>query len=152
VIGNTGSTSRFPPCTWADRSPSVQVKVKHVPRSPWVGYAPPIARLSIRRRPGPVRAASVMNGEHAVARDVCGEELEVRAGFCKLSVTPWNSARVSSVVIQDAWVFGAKLHASACARARFHPKLGQPGSDSVQYCYKFFFFFFFQNQINSRKW
>jgi hypothetical protein len=96
--------------------------VKHVPRLPWVGYAPPIARLSICRRPGPVRAVSVMNGERAVARDVCGEELEVRDGFCKLSVTPRNSARVSSVVIQGARVFGAKLHASACARARFHPK------------------------------
>jgi hypothetical protein len=74
VIGNTGSTSRFPSCTWADRSQSVQAKVKLVPRSPWVGYSPPVARLSIRRRPGPVRAASVMNGERAAVRELFGEE------------------------------------------------------------------------------
>jgi hypothetical protein len=66
-----------------------------------------------------------MNGERAVARDVCGEELEVRGGFCKLSVTPRNSARVSSVVIQGARVFGAKLHVSAGARAWIHPWLGR---------------------------
>jgi hypothetical protein len=33
-----------------------------------------------------------MNGERTVARDVCGEELEVRGLFCKLSATPKNSA------------------------------------------------------------
>jgi hypothetical protein len=59
---------------WADRSQSVQAKVKLVPRSPWVGYAPLVARLSIRRRPGPVRAALVMNGECAAVRELFGEE------------------------------------------------------------------------------
>jgi hypothetical protein len=76
VNGNTGSTSRFPPCTWAGRPLSVQATVKLVPRSPWVGNAPPVARLSIRRRPEPVRAASVMNGERTMVRDLVGEETE----------------------------------------------------------------------------
>jgi hypothetical protein len=79
-----------------------------------------------------------------VARDVCGEELEVRGGFCKLSVTPRNSARVSSVVIQSARVFGAKLHASACARAWIHPWLGRFGPESAQHCSILSLFFFSQ--------
>jgi hypothetical protein len=77
MIGNTGLTSRFPPYPRADRSPSVQAKVKHVPRLPWVGYASPVARLSIHRWPGPVRASPGVNGERAMARGVFGEEIEV---------------------------------------------------------------------------
>jgi hypothetical protein len=82
VIGNTGSTSWFLPCTWAGRSLSVQATAKLVPRSPWVGYAPPVARLGIRRRPGPVRASSVMNGERVVVRDLFGEETQVEGPRC----------------------------------------------------------------------
>jgi hypothetical protein len=72
-----GSTSRFPPSTWAGRSLSVQATVKLVPRSPGVDYAPPVARLGIFRRPGPIRAASVMNGERVMVRDLFGEETQV---------------------------------------------------------------------------
>jgi hypothetical protein len=86
LCGNVSSWSWFPPCTWADRSQSVQAKVKLVPRSPWVGYAPPVARLSIRRWPGPVRAASVMNGERVVVRDLVGEEIEFWGSLCMMSV------------------------------------------------------------------
>jgi hypothetical protein len=32
-----------------------------------------------------------MNGERVVARDVCGEEIEVRGYLCKVSVTVLNS-------------------------------------------------------------
>jgi hypothetical protein len=73
------------PCTWADRSQSVQAKVKLVPRSPWVGYAPPAARLSIRRRPWLVQAASGMIGERTTDRELAGEEKKVQGPLCKLS-------------------------------------------------------------------
>jgi hypothetical protein len=76
-----------------------------------------------------------------VARDVCGEELEVRGGFCKLSVTPQNSARVSSVVIQGTRVFDAKLHASTCARAWIHLWLGRCGRIEPKTVQSFLFSF-----------
>jgi hypothetical protein len=76
------SMSRFPPCTWADRSQSVQAKLMSVPRSPLVGYASPVARLGSRRRPWPVHAASVIDGGRAVARDLFGEETKVRGPLC----------------------------------------------------------------------
>jgi hypothetical protein len=82
---NASSWSRFPPCTWADRSQTVQAKVKLVPRSPWVGYAPPVARLSIHRWPWPVQAASGMIGERAADRELVGEEKKVQGPLCKLS-------------------------------------------------------------------
>jgi hypothetical protein len=56
-------------------------------------------------------------------RDSGCEELEVWGGFCKLLETPRNSARVSSVVIQGARVFGAKMHASAGTGA-LSPEVG----------------------------
>jgi hypothetical protein len=64
-----GSTPRFPPWTWTGHSQGALVKLMRGPRSPWVGYAPAVARLSICRRPGPVRAASVMNGKRALVGD-----------------------------------------------------------------------------------
>jgi hypothetical protein len=60
----------------------MQAKVKLVPESSWVGSASLVARLGSHRRSWPVRAASVMDGERAVARGVFGEETEVGGPLC----------------------------------------------------------------------
>jgi hypothetical protein len=79
--------------------------VKLVPRSPRVGYAPPVARLSIRHRPGPVRAASVMNGERAVVGDLFGEETKFQGPRCKMSVTLRKFCRTFCNLVKTSGAF-----------------------------------------------
>jgi hypothetical protein len=97
--------SRFPPCTWVDRSQSVQAKLTSVPRSPLVGYASPVARLGSRHRPWLVRAASVMNGERVVVRDLFGEETKFQGPRCKMSVTLRIFCRMFYKLVKTSWEF-----------------------------------------------
>jgi hypothetical protein len=76
------STSWVPPCTWVEHPLRTQAKVKLVPRSLGIGNAHPVARLNSHRRSWPVEAASVMNGERAVVRDLFEEEAKVRGPLC----------------------------------------------------------------------
>jgi hypothetical protein len=80
--GNASSWSRFPSCTWADRSQCVDAKLASVPRSPLVGYFFPVARQGSRRWPWPVRAASVMISERTMVRDLFREERKFQGPLC----------------------------------------------------------------------
>jgi hypothetical protein len=93
----------------------LHVKLTGVQRSSLVGYASPIASHSSHRRPWPVRAVSGVNGERAVARDVCGEEIEVQGYFCKVSVTVLNSVLDSFGLFKTA---GAYSQSRRRARGR----------------------------------
>jgi hypothetical protein len=91
----------------------VHVKLTGVPRSSLVDYASPIASRSSHHRPWPVRAVSGVNGERAVARDVCGEEIEVQGYFCKVLATVLNSVLDSFGLFKTA---GAYLQSRRRAR------------------------------------
>ena len=97
-----------------------------VPRSSFVGYDSPIARRSSHRRPWPVQAASEMNDERAVARDVCGEEIEVRGHLCKVSVSVLNSVWTPSGYSKLQGLIH-KVAAGARAWARFCPSWAGSG-------------------------
>ena len=51
-----------------------------------------------------------MNGERVVARDVCGEEIEVRGYFCKVSVTVLNSVLDSFGLFKTAGAYSQSHH------------------------------------------
>jgi hypothetical protein len=85
--GNASSWSWFPSCTRADRSQCVYAKLASVPRSPLFGYVLSVARRGSHRRPWPVHAASGINGERTVVRDLFGEETKFQGPRCKMSVT-----------------------------------------------------------------
>jgi hypothetical protein len=74
-------------------------------RSSLASYASPLVSRSSHRRRWPIQAASGMNDERAVARDVCGEEIEVRGYFCKVSVTVLNSVLDSFVLFKTAGAY-----------------------------------------------
>jgi hypothetical protein len=88
-------------------------------RSSLVSYASPFVSRSSHRRRWPVRAASGMNGERVVARDVCGEEIEVRGYFCKVSVTVLNSVLDSFGLLKTAGAYSQiRRHVRGHAWAR----------------------------------
>jgi hypothetical protein len=82
-----------------------------------------------------------------VTRDVCGEEIEVRGYFCKVSVTVLNSV-LNSVF---AKCFGllrvirkvVVTHAGAHGRVPVPVQAGPLGLLSAQSCSQLFFLFFF---------
>jgi hypothetical protein len=71
------------------------------------------------------------------------EEIELAGGFCKVSVTPLNSAATPLLVIQKRQGLSAKPVARVRVGA-FLPWLGRFEPDSAQNCSSFFFFFFYQ--------
>jgi hypothetical protein len=103
---------------WQTVPSEVHVKLTGVPRSSLVGYASPIASRSSHRWPWPVRAVSGVNGERGVAMDVCGEEIEVRGYFCKVSVTVLNSVLDSFGLFKTAGLIRKVVVARAGARGR----------------------------------
>lgn len=108
-------------------------KLTSVPGSPWVGYASPVARLGSHRRSWPVRAASVMNGEHAVVRDLFGEETKFWGPLCKISVTLRILCRTFYKLVKTSGVFASRScgRAGGHAWARSRLWMGRPGPDSV---------------------
>jgi hypothetical protein len=60
----------------------MQATVKLVPRSPGTVNAHPVAILDSHHRSWPVCAASVIDGERAVARGLFGEETKVGGPLC----------------------------------------------------------------------
>jgi hypothetical protein len=71
------------------------------------------------------------------------EEIELAGGFCKVLVTPLNSAATPLLVIQKRQGLSAKPVARARMGA-FLPWLGRFGPDSTQNCSSFSFLFFYQ--------
>jgi hypothetical protein len=142
--GNASSWSRFPPCMWADRFQCIQAKLTSVPRSPWVGCAPPVARLGIRRRPGPVRAAAVMNGEHTMVRDLFSAEMKFQGPLCKLSVTLKIFCRAFCKLVKTSGAF-FKIVVRVRARAGVSLFPVRTGLVSAQDCSFLLFFFFCQS-------
>jgi hypothetical protein len=116
--GNASSWSRFPPCTWADRSQCVHAKLASVPRSPLVGYVLPVARRGSRRRPWPAWAASVMISERTMVRNLFSEETKFQGPLCKLSVTLKLFCRAFYKLVKTSGAFLQDSRASACARGR----------------------------------
>jgi hypothetical protein len=129
---NTLIWVQYPRSPWSGTSWPELVQIEHVLGSPWVGYAFPVARLGDHRRSWPARAASVMNDEHTVARDVCGEEIEMWGCFCKSSVTHKNSNRTHLQLIKTSRAFLRCFH---CGRGRSPVPCvaGSSGLKSAQY-------------------
>jgi hypothetical protein len=103
--GNVSSWSRFPPCTRADRSQCVHAKLASVPRSPLVGYVLPVARRGSCHRPWPIHAASGIDGERTVVRDLFGEETKFQGPRCKMSVTLRIFSRTFCKLVKTSGAF-----------------------------------------------
>jgi hypothetical protein len=82
-----------------------------------------------------------MNGERAVARGVCGEEIEVRGYFCKVSVIVLNSVLDSFGLFKTAGAY-SQSHRRVRGRAPVPCAVGPLGLKSAQDCSFFFLFFF----------
>jgi hypothetical protein len=111
-------------------------KLTSVPKSPWVGYAFPVAILGSHRWPWPARATSVMIGERAMVRDLFGEETKFQGPQCKVLVTLRIFCRTFYKLVKTSRAFlqgscagaraGARGRVPACgwaAWAGFGPKL-----------------------------
>jgi hypothetical protein len=111
-------------------------KLTSAPKSPWVGYAFPVAILGSPRQPWPVRAASVMIDERAMVRDLFGEETKFQGPLCKVSVTLrifcrtfYKLVKTSTAFLQDSCAgarAGERGRVPACGWAAcsgFGPKL-----------------------------
>jgi hypothetical protein len=123
---NTLIWVQYPRSPWSGTSWPELVQIEHVLGSPWVGYAFPVARLDDHRRLWPARAASVMNDERTVARDVCGEEIVMWGCFCKSSVTHKNSNRTHLQLIKTPRAF-CEVSTAGAGAPMFPVLLGRLG-------------------------
>jgi hypothetical protein len=86
-------------------------------------------------------SGEIADGERAVVKGVCREEIEMRGCFCEMSVTHSNSAANPVLVSQNS----KGLSVKSPARARAFPRGPGPSEpDLAQYCFFFSLFFFVQ--------
>ena len=95
-------------------------------------------------------SSEIADGERAVVRGGCREEIEMRGCFCEMSVTHSNSAANPVLVSQNSKGLSVKL--PAWARARAFPRGPRPSEpDLAQYCFFFSLFFFYPTLEICRK-